>query len=134
MNDQGETGKLAAEFKEHVLPGKLIAVNGNLGSGKTYFISKALIEFGIDYVTSPTFAIVNEYQGSIKAYHFDFFRLKSFQELMNIGWQDYLNDINSVIFVEWAELLPEALPKNRIEISITMLEDTRREFEFNYYE
>ena len=134
VNDEEETNNLAIEFAEQVSAGKIIVLNGNLGSGKTYFIKKVLGEFQIDYVSSPSFAIVNEYEGNIKAYHFDFFRLKNMKELIDIGWQDYLNDMESVIFIEWGELLVEALPKFRIAISITILNDTKRKFDIKLNE
>lgn len=132
--NQKETGSLAGDFSKMISEGMVIVLNGNLGSGKTYFIKKVLSEFGINNVNSPSFAIVNEYEGEINAYHFDFYRLKNIKELYDIGWQDYLNDRESVIFIEWGDLLPEALPINRVEIYITMLEGTQRKFDFKYYE
>jgi tRNA threonylcarbamoyladenosine biosynthesis protein TsaE len=134
VNNEEETNNLAVEFAEQVCAGKIIIVDGNLGSGKTYFIKKVLSEFQIDYVSSPSFAIVNEYVGNIKAYHFDFFRLKNMKELIDIGWQDYLNDMESVIFIEWGELLVEALPNIRIAITITILNDTKRKFDIKLNE
>lgn len=134
VNDESETEKLAIEFSKIVTVGIVTVLNGNLGSGKTYFIKRVLNEFGINYVSSPSFAIINEYVGDIKAYHFDFFRLKKINELFDIGWQDYLNDNESAIFIEWGELLAEILPKRRVEISISVLEGSKRKFIFNIYE
>ncbi|MGD8306525.1 MAG: tRNA (adenosine(37)-N6)-threonylcarbamoyltransferase complex ATPase subunit type 1 TsaE, partial [Ignavibacteria bacterium] len=105
-----ETDSLARDFSKTISEGVIIVLNGNLGSGKTFFIKKVLNEFGINNVNSPSFTIVNEHEGEIKAYHFDFYRLKNIKELYDIGWQDYINDRESVIFIEWGELLSEALP------------------------
>ena len=134
IKNQKETDRLATEFSKSISEGNVIVLNGNIGSGKTYFIKKILHIFGINYVSSPSFAIVNEYDGAIKAYHFDFYRLKKITELYDIGWQDYLNNKESIIFIEWGELLFEALPSKRIEVSIKMLEGSKREFEFVNYE
>ena len=134
VNDEKGTEDLAIKFAKEIQNGQVIVLNGNLGSGKTFFIKKVMQQFGINYVNSPSFAIVNEYQGKIKAYHFDFYRLKNINELFDIGWQDYLNDDEAVIFVEWGELINEALPKERWEIFITILEGTMRKFECMSYE
>ena len=133
VNDEKGTEELAINFAKELQKGQVIVLNGNLGSGKTFFIKKVMQQFGINHVNSPSFAIVNEFEGKIKAYHFDFYRLKNLEELIDIGWQDYLNDVDAVIFIEWGELINEALPKERLEIIITILEGTMRRFEFIKY-
>jgi tRNA threonylcarbamoyladenosine biosynthesis protein TsaE len=134
VKDENGTRDLAEEFAGVVKQGQVIVLNGNLGSGKTFFIKNLLHFFSINNVSSPSFAIVNEYNGSIIAYHFDFFRLKNVAELQDIGWQDYLNDTKAVTFIEWGDQLKNALPKKRIEILITVTNDTKRQFEFMKYE
>jgi len=134
VNDEMGTEDLAINFAKELQNGQVIILNGNLGSGKTFFIKKVMQQFGVNYVNSPSFAIVNEYDGKIKAHHFDFYRLKNIDELYDIGWQDYLNDAEAVIFIEWGNLINEALPKKRLEIFITILEGTRRKFECIKYE
>ena len=133
VNDEEGTEELAVTFAKELQKGQVIVLNGNLGSGKTFFIKKVMQQFGINYVNSPSFAIVNEYEGKIKAYHFDFYRLMNIDELFDIGWQDYLNDVDAVIFIEWGELINEALPKERMEILITIIEGTTRRYEFIRY-
>jgi tRNA threonylcarbamoyladenosine biosynthesis protein TsaE len=113
--------------------GDRIVLNGNLGSGKTFFIKAALSSIGINNVNSPSFAIVNEYQKDFHIYHFDFYRLKNSSELFDIGWQDYLNDDDSIIFIEWGNRFPSILPEVRIEINIEILIGTEREFSFEKY-
>ena len=134
VNDEKGTEDLAIKFAKELQNGQVIVLNGNLGSGKTLFIKKVMKQFGINYVNSPSFAIVNEYEGKTKAYHFDFYRLLNIDELFDIGWQEYLNDAEAVIFVEWGELINEALPNEKLEIFITILEGTMRRFEFIKYE
>ena len=133
VKDEKGTRNLAEEFAGVVKEGQVIVLNGNLGSGKTFFIKNVLSFFSINNFSSPSFAIVNEYNGTIKAYHFDFFRLKNADELYDIGWQDYLNDTKAVTFIEWGDQLKKALPKNRIEIVITAANDTKRKFDFVKY-
>lgn len=125
-----ETAKLASEFADGISPGDVIVLNGQLGAGKTFFIKQTLLKLGVDTVSSPSFAIINEYKGKIKYYHADFFRLKNIEELYDIGWQDYLNEDEAVVFIEWGNLLPAALPKKSLEIDIFLNEDFSRKFNF----
>lgn len=133
-NGEKETSGLALSFAKELRPGDIVVMNGNLGSGKTFFIKKVTECFGIKYASSPSFAIVNEYNGDIKIYHFDFFRINKIEELYDIGWQDYLNNNDSIIFIEWGELLKEILPDRRFEVRIIMLNESKRRFEFEKYE
>jgi len=134
VTSEDETTVLASDFAALIKPGDKIVLNGQLGSGKTFFIKKVLLTLGIINVNSPTFAIVNEYTGKNKIYHFDFFRLQNIKELMDIGWQDYMNDDSAISFIEWGSILPAALPKARFEISIDVNENLKREFRFQKYE
>ena len=134
VNDEIETAVLAAEFAQLLKPGDKVILNGTLGSGKTFFIKKVLSYHNILDVTSPTFAIVNEYRNYFRFYHFDFYRLKNYKELLDAGWNDYMNDDDAISFVEWGNLIPKALPNKRIEITIKYNEGTKREIEFGTYE
>ncbi len=122
-----ETAELAEEFSLNLKKGETVVINGELGAGKTFFIKNAAKVFGINNVNSPTFALVNEYQGKIKIYHFDFYRINEIKELYDIGFDDYLNDDEAIVFIEWGNLFPEILPYKRIEIEIKVLEDFSRE-------
>ena len=128
-----DTSAIAVEFSKVLDKVNRIVLLGELGAGKTFFIKEVLKQSEIYDVNSPTFAIVNQYEGKIKAFHFDFYRLKNFEELLEIGWLDYLNDEDSVMFIEWGDLVPQAVPEKRIEIKINVLEDLSREFEFVKY-
>jgi tRNA threonylcarbamoyladenosine biosynthesis protein TsaE len=131
---EDETIALASKFSSELKPGDVIILNGNLGAGKTFFIKHALKNIGIDNVSSPTFAIVNEYKGKFRIYHFDFYRLNNPAELFDIGFNDYLSDDDSIILIEWGNLLPGVLPRKRLEITINIESDFSRNFIFKKYE
>lgn len=133
LNEQ-ETIKLAEEFSSTLKGGEFIVLNGNLGSGKTFFIKNILKKLNIHNVSSPTFSLINEYNGKFKVYHFDFYRINNKVELYDIGFDDYLNNEEAIVFIEWGNLFPELLPSKRIEIEIKINEDFSREFEFKKYE
>ncbi len=130
IKSEEETIKLAVEFAKILEPGNIIVLNGNLGSGKTFFVKQAAKFFHITNVNSPTFSLINEYDGDLKIYHFDFYRINKAAELYDIGLNDYLNDNSALIFIEWGELIEEVLPKKRIEIKIILKKDFTREFYF----
>ncbi|NWG28243.1 MAG: tRNA (adenosine(37)-N6)-threonylcarbamoyltransferase complex ATPase subunit type 1 TsaE [Ignavibacteriaceae bacterium] len=132
-NSESESAALASDFMITCKKGDRIVLNGDLGSGKTFFIKAALSSIGISNVNSPSFAIVNEYQNDFHICHLDFYRIKKASELIEIGWQDYLNNDDSIIFIEWGNRFPSLLPKERFEINIELLNGTQREFRFEKY-
>ena len=81
VSTEQETTELANEFSKEISLGDVIVLNGDLGSGKTFFVNKTLLNFEITDVNSPTFAIVNEYEGKVKFYHLDFYRIEKIIEL-----------------------------------------------------
>ncbi len=127
LNSETDTKKIATDFSKIVKKGDVICLYGDLGSGKTFFVKSVCENFEINEVNSPTFAIVNEYFGKLKVYHFDFYRLKNSDELMDIGFYEYLNDKDAVLFIEWSEKFPEILPRNRIEIYLKFIDESKRE-------
>ena len=133
ITSEAETASLASDFMLSCKKGDRVVLNGDLGAGKTFFIKAALTSIGITNVNSPSFAIVNEYHNKFHICHFDFFRLTSSVELFDIGWLDYVNDDESIIFIEWGNRLPSVLPSERIEISIGILNGTEREFRFEKF-
>lgn len=105
----------------------VIALVGDLGAGKTHF-SKGLVKGfeSPDPVTSPTFAIVNEYPGGVKpVFHFDFYRLDSPGEIEAVGWEEFL-DQDGMIIVEWADKFPELLPVDTVWCRISIGSGDRR--------
>lgn len=94
-----------------------IALYGDLGAGKTVFARGVARAFGVSHVSSPTFTIVCEYPTEPKLYHFDAYRLSDADELFAIGFADYLRD-DALLLMEWANLVPEALPQTRLDVTI----------------
>ena len=115
-----EMAALGKRIAEHLEPGDLIALTGNLGAGKTT-LTKAIAEgLGIsEMVTSPTFTIVQEYRsGRLPLYHFDVYRLNRPEELFEIGYEDYFFG-DGVCIVEWADQIRELMPDDTTEINIS---------------
>ncbi|MEA5142453.1 MAG: tRNA (adenosine(37)-N6)-threonylcarbamoyltransferase complex ATPase subunit type 1 TsaE [Oscillibacter sp.] len=113
-----ETESIGASLGQRLLPGSVLAYRGDLGMGKTAFtrgLAKGLGFTG--RVTSPTFTIVNEYEGRIPLFHFDMYRLGSSEELFDIGWEDYLSR-GGVCAVEWSERVTDALPPDTVWVEI----------------
>lgn len=101
--------------------GAVVALNGDLGAGKTHFCKGLVVGLGArEEVTSPTFSLVQEYlSGRVPIYHFDFYRLESTNELISLGWDDYLDE-EGVILAEWADKFPEVFPDNTIWIDLVI--------------
>lgn len=119
-----EAGKTLAK---KLSPGDVIAFHGDLGAGKTVFVRGLAEGLGLDArVTSPTFTIVNEYEGDIPLFHFDMYRLSGSDELFEIGWEDYLAR-GGICAVEWSEITEDAFPENTINIYIKKIDDNSRE-------
>ena len=122
-----DTVSFAAQFAKGLVGNEVIAFTGNLGAGKTCFISG--LAKGLGYtlpVTSPTFAIMNEYIGGrLNIYHFDMYRISSWADLESIGFFDYL-DSGGVIVAEWSENIMGALENDTIFIDIENIDDTTR--------
>ena len=110
-----ETEQLGQRLGQQLKPGAVIAYSGDLGAGKTAFTRGLARGLGItDRVTSPTFTIVNEYEGGrLPLFHFDMYRLSSSDELYDIGWEDYLAR-GGVCAVEWSEIVSDALEENEL--------------------
>jgi tRNA threonylcarbamoyladenosine biosynthesis protein TsaE len=133
VKSESETETIAKSFASALTGGNVIVLSGELGAGKTFFVKKALMNFGITWVNSPSFAIVNEYRNTFKFYHIDFYRIKSIKELFDIGFDDYLNEPDAIVFIEWGNLFPEVLPQKRIEINFKMNSDGSREILISKY-
>ena len=126
-NSPEETEAVGEKLAQTLLPGTVIAYEGDLGAGKTAFTRGLARGLGIiDCVTSPTYTIVQEYLGGrMPLFHFDMYRLASSDDLWDIGWEDYL-DRNGVCAVEWSENVEDAM-EDPIVITIEKLgEDSRR--------
>lgn len=113
-----DTEKLAARLAEKLRGGEVIAFTGSMGMGKTAF-TRGLVEAlgGGDVVSSPTFALVNEYAARLAVQHFDMYRVSGWDDLYSTGFFDYL-DTDSVLVIEWSENIDGALPENTIRIDM----------------
>ena len=114
-----DTEDIGARLAEQLEPGAVVAFTGDLGAGKTAFTRGLARGLGIpDRITSPTFTIVNEYEGGrLPLFHFDMYRLSSSDELFDIGWEDYLAR-GGVCAVEWSENVDDALEGAVIRVDI----------------
>lgn len=122
-----ETFAAGEKLASMVSPGAVIALHGDLGAGKTVFVSGLAAGLGLDCrVTSPTFTIVNEYLGSTPLFHFDMYRLTGSDELFEIGWEDYLSR-GGICAVEWSEITEDAFPDDTINVYIKKISDDTRE-------
>ena len=124
-SDESETIALAENIESEHFPGMVICLNGELGSGKTVFTKAFANALGIeDDVTSPTFNIIKEYpKGELPLYHMDVYRLEG--NVSELGLDEYF-DGDGVTIIEWADMIEEYLPKERLDINIRVTgEDTR---------
>jgi len=126
-HSEAETEALGRRLAAVLAPGAVVAYRGGLGLGKTAF-TRGLAR-GLGYegrVTSPTFTIVNEYEGGrLPLFHFDMYRLASSEELFDIGWEDYLES-GALCVVEWSENILEALPLDTLFVKLEILSPERR--------
>lgn len=111
----------AKQFVQNMGDNTVFAFYGKMGAGKTTFIKAICEELGVkDVITSPTFAIVNEYRSEETAeliYHFDFYRIKKLDEVYDMGYEDYFYS-GAVCFIEWPELIEDLLPGNAVNVTI----------------
>ncbi len=111
------TRRLGERLGKKLWPGAVVALIGDLGSGKTVFAQGILKGLGVKdkYMISPSFVLIKEYKGRLPAYHLDLFRLKRKKELDALGLREYLFS-DGITIIEWAEKIEEILPGNSIEI------------------
>ena len=118
----------AREFIENMGEARVFAFYGKMGAGKTTFVKAICEELGVDdVITSPTFAIVNEYTAAEgdSIFHFDFYRIKRLEEVYDMGYEDYFYS-GALCFIEWPELIEEVLPEDAVKVQITEKEDGTR--------
>jgi tRNA threonylcarbamoyladenosine biosynthesis protein TsaE len=122
--DLKEAAKRLLEFSGSQ---KMFVFYGDMGAGKTTFIKAVCSELGVkETVSSPTFSIVNEYEGNgHRIYHFDFYRIKSIQEAYDIGYEEYFYS-GDICLIEWPEKIEELLPEHYIKVRITTVDPDKR--------
>jgi tRNA threonylcarbamoyladenosine biosynthesis protein TsaE len=129
LGSEQDTDRLGAALAEFLPAGAVVALIGPLGAGKTRFVQAVASALGVPpgAVTSPTFVLVNEYAGGrLPVYHFDVYRLKSVEEFLDLGPEEYFH-AGGVTFIEWADRVLPHLPPDRIEATFGVVSETARE-------
>ena len=146
IQDIDHIREAAREFIEHIGEHRVFAFYGKMGAGKTTFVKAICEELGVDdVITSPTFAIINEYtatlptaaanssfftlHSSLQIYHFDFYRIKKLEEVYDMGYEDYFYS-GALCFIEWPELIEDILPDDAVRVNIVEQEDGSRGVSF----
>jgi len=126
-----ETEGLGQGVAELLAPGDVLALCGELGSGKTCFVRGMArgLEVEEALVASPSFTLVNEYPGRITLYHMDFYRLRDLEDLELIGFWEYLGQ-EAVVAVEWADRIPQAFPSDTLWVHFSLVGEREREISF----
>lgn len=133
LNSIDDLPLAAKEFKASIGNHTVIAFHGEMGAGKTTFIKALCAEFGVkDSVSSPTFAIINEYltPENDTIYHFDLYRLETIADLQNIGVEDYFYS-GKICLIEWPDLAEPLMPGNVLDVTISVLPNKTREIKFS---
>lgn len=137
INDLGSIREAARQFVAQIGEHKVFAFYGSMGAGKTTFVKAICEELGVDdVITSPTFAIINEYTPHSPLltphspiFHFDFYRIKKLEEVYDMGYEDYFYS-GALCFIEWPELIEEVLPEDAVKVTITEQADGTRTISF----
>ncbi len=124
--DEEETIELAQNIESEKFANMVICLEGDLGSGKTVFAKAFALAMGItENITSPTFNIIKEYDGEMKLFHMDVYRLSDVKQ--DIGIEEYFTK-KGVCIIEWSDLIEDILPKNRLDIKIRIIGENVRQF------
>lgn len=126
-----DTQAIAAAVAAHLVPGDVVALSGDLGAGKTIFVQGAARALGVTArVTSPSFVLVREYQGRLPILHIDVYRIGNLQELVDLGYEEFL-DPNWVVFIEWGDALGSLLPAEYLLVEFHTIDETQRTVEIS---
>ncbi|MBP3931124.1 MAG: tRNA (adenosine(37)-N6)-threonylcarbamoyltransferase complex ATPase subunit type 1 TsaE [Peptostreptococcaceae bacterium] len=125
LENEEKTREIGSKLGELLTPKSVICLIGDLGAGKTTMTQSLARALGVDdYITSPTFTIVNEYEGKMPLYHFDVYRIGSSEEMYDIGFDEYING-DGVCIIEWANLIEDILPDEYLYIEMNYKETGR---------
>lgn len=128
LNNLSDIDAVAQQFLENMGDRNIFAFYGEMGVGKTTFIKALCKSLGVtETITSPTFAIVNEYskEGGEPIYHFDFYRIKNIEEAYDFGYEDYFFS-GHLCFIEWPELVEPLLPEGVVKVQIEVMDNEQR--------
>jgi len=123
-----QTEQIAADFAKSLAVGDVVALFGNLGAGKTAFVRG--MAAGLGYtgtVTSPTFNLLHQYDGTVRLSHYDLYRINGADDLEELGYYDLLD--TDILAIEWSERIHKVLPKNAKRVTLTRIDDMTREIE-----
>ena len=131
-NSAAETRALGEELSSSLRPGDVVVLEGELGAGKTFF-SKYLVKTlgGAEEVTSPTFNLMNIYEGICPIYHFDLYRLENAEDLFDIGFLEYAESEEGVCLIEWADKFKNEMPENIVEVAFEIIDENKRKITFS---
>ena len=134
-NSEEETRSLGRELSGMLLNRYIVVLPGPLGAGKTCLIKGIATGLGVpeDDTKSPSFTLVNEYDGRMPLYHFDLYRMKDESELYLIGWDEYLLR-DGIVVVEWGEKAGDYLPEKRIDIGLEIVSENSRNIRVNFWD
>ena len=131
-NSPEETGHLAELVGQKIREGTVLCLEGDLGAGKTLFVQSLAHILGVEGdVTSPTFNLMNVYEGICRIYHFDLYRLEQEEELEDIGFYEYTEEPEGIVVIEWPDKFPESLPNDYVEVCITKTSENGRQIKFS---
>lgn len=118
LSNLEETEKFGIKLGKALRSGDILCLNGDLGAGKTTITKSIGVGLGVEeYITSPTFALINQYVGRVPVYHFDVYRLENVNELYDLGFDEYFYG-KGVCIIEWADKIDRMIPKDRIVVDI----------------
>ncbi|KXZ39081.1 tRNA threonylcarbamoyladenosine biosynthesis protein TsaE [Alkalithermobacter thermoalcaliphilus JW-YL-7 = DSM 7308] len=125
LENENKTKEIGYKLGKLLKKGSVLCLKGDLGAGKTTLTQSIAKGLGIDeHITSPTFTIVNEYDGQIPLYHFDVYRIGSSDEMYDIGFDEYINK-EGVCIIEWANIIEDIIPKECLWIEINYVKEGR---------
>jgi len=128
-NDVKDTLALGRKLGQHLKSGNVVSLRGNLGAGKTVLAKGVALSLDINEpIVSPTFTLVQEYEGKMKMYHIDLYRISGEEEFEMMGGEEFLYS-SGICLIEWSEKIQDMLPKNTIYVNITINKDQSREIE-----
>lgn len=127
VNNLRDTKKLGKIIAKCIEKGTVICLDGDLGVGKTSLTQFIAKEFGVkEYIVSPTFTIIKEYNGKFPFYHMDVYRIESEDDMYDLGYDEYIYS-EGVTIIEWSHLIEGILPEERVNIEIIRIDDDKRE-------
>lgn len=131
-NSYEETQKLGADFAQKLNSIPVLALYGDLGSGKTTFIQGLAKGLGIkNKIISPTFIIMRTYEANLKTfYHLDLYRIKDEKDIKDLGLTEIMNDIQNIVAIEWPEKIKSLLPQKRLDIFFEYLDENKRKITY----